>query len=864
APRSQASTGSGAAHEPRENNTTGGPLLQAALAIARRRPVFPCNIEKRPLVDGGFKAATTDPATIEKWWTDHPNALIGSPTGGNHFVLDIDLPHGPAALEALEAEHGPLPVTLEQKTGGGGRQLFFKMPPGADIRNSTSKIGPGLDIRANGGYSILPPSPHKSGGRYEWKNKEQMADAPAWLVEAVSKKPDKATGTATGTGLDPYAEKAFRDALGAVMTAPEGTRNAELNRQAHGLYGLALAGRLNEQEITRQLEVAGSAAGLSGNEIAATLASAQKAAQPREAKQTGNTGNTGDSLERQGVKASPVRKKQPGTPGTDARFTVSSSGVYHKSDEPDAAPLWISAPLHVRAMTRNEHGESWGRLLEFTDPDGRRHDWACPLELLAGDGLEFRKVLMAQGLRVAPGSKARQLLAHYVQIAPTDARCLCTDRPGWHGAAYVLPGQTIGEQPGERVLLQTTGEPPRLRQAGTVEGWRENLARYCVGNTRLVVAVSASFAAPLLNLTGDESGGLNLVGSSSTGKTTALRVAATVWGGPDYVNRWRATDNGLEAVAAVHNDGLLILDELAQIDPRRAGEVAYMLANGTGKHRARRDGMARTAATWRLLFLSAGEVGLADHMMEAGRRVKAGQEVRLADIPADAGAGFGLFEELHGFTSAGAFADHLAEQAGKHHGTAIIDHLARLTKIDPAQIKAAFDHLRADFISENVPADADGQARRVAARLALIAAGGELAQPTTGWPKGEAIKGAAACFAAWLNRRGGAGSQEEAAALSQVRHFIESHGESRFKDLDGHDGRTIHQRAGYRRTTESGTEFHVLPEVFKRELCAGMDHRAVARILRERGHLRTEAPDRLTMKTRNGRVYIIGGLTDES
>ena len=78
--------------------------------------------------------------------------------------------------------------------------------------------------------------------------------------------------------------------------------------------------------------------------------------------------------------------------------------------------------------------------------------------------------------------------------------------------------------------------------------------------------------------------------------------------------RWRSTDNALEATAAQHSDCLLILDELAQIDPKTAGECAYMLANEQSKARATCNGAARTRLTWRLLFLSAGELGLADHM----------------------------------------------------------------------------------------------------------------------------------------------------------------------------------------------------------------------------------------------------------
>jgi putative DNA primase/helicase len=136
-------------------------------------------------------------------------------------------------------------------------------------------------------------------------------------------------------------------------------------------------------------------------------------------------------------------------------------------------------------------------------------------------------------------------------------------------------------------------------------------------------------------------------------------VAASVYGGANYLQRWRATDNALEAIAAQHCDGLLILDELAQIDPKTAGECAYMLANEQGKARATRTGTPRARQAWRLLFLSAGELGLADHMAEGQKRTRVGQEVRMVDIAADAGAGLGAFENLHGMDGGAAFAKHI-------------------------------------------------------------------------------------------------------------------------------------------------------------------------------------------------------------
>jgi len=525
----------------------------------------------------------------------------------------------------------------------------------------------------------------------------------------------------------------------------------------------------------------------------------------------------------------------------------------------DEEQTWICSPLVVSALVRDANGDAWGRLLEFRDPDGRPHRWACPMELLAGEGTEFRRILMAQGLQIAPAAKSKNLLAVYVQSARVDARATATGKTGWHGRCFVMADETIGEN-SESVLLQTVGEPPRMTQAGSLESWQHEIAAFCVGNAWLAFAVSTGLAPPLLAITGDESGGVNFVGSSSTGKTTALRVASSVWGGDEQLNRWRATLNGLEGTAQQHNDRLLPLDEVGQVDARDAGPIAYMLANGTGKHRARRDGLPKPAATWRLLFLSAGEVGLADHMREAGKRVRAGQEIRLADIPADAGAGFGIFQDLHGFGSGAELADRLNEAVRQHHGTAARAFIRKLTQHQPEEIKAGIDSLRREFLAECLPAGADGQSRRVGGRFGLIAAAGELATTfgITGWEPGTASDAAAQCFRAWLDRRGGADSREEVEALATIKHFIEAHGEARFTDLDAESARVTINRAGFRRTVKGKDQYLFLPEVFEREVCAGLDHRQVLRTLRAAGWLVTNEAGRLNLKTRqHGRVYVV-------
>src|SRR5262249_38456983 len=133
---------------------------------------------------------------------------------------------------------------------------------------------------------------------------------------------------------------------------------------------------------------------------------------------------------------------------------------------------------------------------------------------------------------------------------------------------------------------------------------------------------------------------------SSKGKTTLLQMAASVWGRggtPGYVRSWRATANGLEGAAASATDTALILDELSVVEARDAAAAIYGLANGSGKARAGRDGSLREPRSWRVLFISSGEVPVDAKLIEdRGRKSRAGQLVRMLDIPAS--RAFGVFD----------------------------------------------------------------------------------------------------------------------------------------------------------------------------------------------------------------------------
>jgi putative DNA primase/helicase len=678
---------------------------------------------------------------------------------------------------------------------------------------------------------------------------------------------DDDSDTQTKTGSNPGRVKATAaaQAVGGVAVFPEGLPpgGSDFNDAAtHDGGDIAAGLAAVRATVQRAIDAQPAPAAPPASATAPPNAKPSKAKGRAEATPSGGAG---------GVSGGPLagagdhhNATGDGPPDWD-RFSVTDPGVFFQGVDRDGkptAPEWVCSRLDVQALTRDQDGQGWGYLLTFADPVGKPKQWAMPARMLSGDGGEYRAYLLGMGLRIAPSPRARNLLTQYIQTRQPGEFATCTDRIGWHGRAFVLPAETIGDE-AERIVFQTeNAQENTFRVKGTPEQWRERIAAPCAGNSRLVFALACAFAGPLLRPAQMESGGFHYRGDSSSGKTTALKVAASVYGGPSYLQRWRTTDNALEAIAAQHCDGLLILDELAQVDPKTAGECAYMLANEQSKARATRTGAPRARLSWRLLFLSAGELGLADHMAEGMKRTRVGQEVRMADIPADAGKGMGAFENLHGHEGGSNFSRYLVGQVGSVYGATGRAWLQWLTE-NTDTLKARIREASAALAAQIVPEAASGQVDRVGARFALVGAAGELATSAglTGWAVGESEQAARDCFNAWLAARGGIGNGEETAMLRQVRRFLELNGEGRFawwhRSSDDRNAKTLN-RAGVRRMVDDrgqpiktgsdygaeygprmsaahgegvNVEYFVLSEVFKSELCQGFDSQAVARVL---------------------------------
>lgn len=210
-----------------------GSILDEALALAARGwRIFPLKPKsKTPQINEWQKLGTTNPAQIQAWWNQWPEANVAIATGkdSNLLVLDVDIDEekgtdGPATLANLEQQYGHCPHTIEVFTGRGGRHLYFQYPKGHEVRNSVGLLGPGLDIRGEGGYVAVPPSIHPdTHRRYEWKvdhNPEETSlwEINEWIIQLLSKKKSQ--------GISPVIDG------NTPVKIPEGQRNSYLTSLA--------------------------------------------------------------------------------------------------------------------------------------------------------------------------------------------------------------------------------------------------------------------------------------------------------------------------------------------------------------------------------------------------------------------------------------------------------------------------------------------------------------------------------------------------------------------------------------------------------------------------------------------------------
>lgn len=861
--------------------TEENPMLTAALGYAAQGiSIFPClssgKLAKKPLTDHGFKEASCEPEQIKFWWQKYPTALIGAPTGYpmGAFVLDIDVKNGVdgyATLATLESIHGSLPDSKRVKTASGGGHIYFKCPQ-TKVKNSAGKLGPGIDVRGDGGYIILPPS-NIAGMTYQLINDTPIAEAPEWLLILMNtakkhkKSVQKTPAVAKEAGTSAYGKGALKRECAEISNAVEGTRNDQLNRSSFNLGQLISGGELHESYAFAALEIAANTCGLPESESIKTITRglADGKRSPRSKPRTNIVrvnaqSNTPNSEQLGNVDRSELTEvniaqtnlhdnEDNESNSLPYGFEINERGTwFNEVREKGTFPVRLGPPIEIVAMSRNAGATGWGLVLRWHDPDRNPKQYILPFSSIIDSRQSWRAEMCDRGWIGSSDIKARSYLAKLLSSVIPHERARCVENVGWIGNSFVLPDSVIGDENEELIVLQGGNISNPFKTKGTLDGWQQTIGTWCRGNSRLMFAVSIALAATLLNVLGAEGGAINFFGRSSSGKTTILKSGMSVWGESETPGTWRSTANGLEGILALHNDLVLALDELGQAAAKEVGDIVYMIANGKGKSRANQDGSAKSSKSWRCLVLSTGELTMADIMSSQGQQFKAGQEVRFVDLPADPGKNLGVFECLHGHSSSKEFAEAIQAACRNNFGFPGREFTSQLIqKIEEVKSELKF---KVDACASNMTKESSSsQVKRVSSRFALIALAGEMAVEfgILPWEIGESTSAATCCFEDWLLNRGDTGDREQTQILEHLKLVIVKYGQSKFQSIDS-DNEHVIERVGFKRKSKNGEiEYLFTPEQFK-SIFSGFNINQVKKVLQSKGMLRHREKNDLTTK----------------
>ncbi|MFX2608987.1 DUF927 domain-containing protein [Enterobacter mori] len=497
---------------------------------------------------------------------------------------------------------------------------------------------------------------------------------------------------------------------------------------------------------------------------------------------------------------------------------------------------WLCGPVDVLGAGE---GDGTDFVILRWQPTGNRPERTEAIP--AGDigNREGWARLSNRGLRVTAKTQLRAILADHLTDCDNGKLWNVATLSGWQHGVYIMPdGEIIGEGEKRVVFHGRSATASGYTQAGTAQSWRDNVAALVAGNPSMMLGVAAALAAPLVGLVGADGFGVHFFQQSSAGKTTTANIASSLYGNPDMLRlTWYGTALGIANEAQAHHDGLLALDEVGQgADPKSVATSAYTLFNGSGKLQGAKEGGNRELKRWRTVAISTGEMDIETYLLSHGIRPKAGQLVRLLNVPLEKAT------VLHGLPSGKAHADALRDAWTAHHGAAGREWVRWLADHQQEAQEAA--GAARERWRGLIPESYGEQVHRVGERFAVMEAALLLAGHITGWDAQASRDAIQHSFNAWV-KEFGTGNKEHQQIIEQAEAFLNAYGMSRFAPV-GYDPRDlpISELMGYRDNGESFGDpmlFYVLPAPFKKHVAGTHNKDAAAKTLHEAGMLKKPA-----------------------
>ncbi|WP_411705420.1 DUF927 domain-containing protein [Edaphovirga cremea] len=493
---------------------------------------------------------------------------------------------------------------------------------------------------------------------------------------------------------------------------------------------------------------------------------------------------------------------------------------------------WLCAPLTVGGTGWS--GNEQYIVLQFRRA-GANADTTMAISLGDIGEREGWRALKKAGLTITTNGQMKPILADWIQEQNQDRIWNITLSTGWQCGAYIMPsGEVLGLPERPVIFHGRTAATSGYSVKGTAESWRDSVAHLANGNPSMMTGIAAALAAPMIGLTESDGFGIHLYAQSSAGKTTTANAATSLYGNPDDLKlSWYSTALGLANEALAHNDGLMSLDEVGQgSNAKDVSTSVYTLFNGVGKIQGAAEGGNRDLKRWRTVAISTGEMDMETFMTNAGIKVKAGQLVRLLNLPMEKAQTF------HQYQNGKDHADALKAAYQANHGAvgrAWIEYLANNKQEAIQAVGAAEARWRSA-----TPDNYGEQVHRVAQRFAILEAALLVGRVITGWDEQECRDAIQHSFYTWV-KEFGTGNKEHQQIVAQAEAFLNAYGLSRFAPLPYNpQDLPIPNLAGYRdkgKNNASQTTFYVFPAAFESEIAKGFNAKQFAEVLKNVGML---------------------------
>jgi putative DNA primase/helicase len=506
----------------------------------------------------------------------------------------------------------------------------------------------------------------------------------------------------------------------------------------------------------------------------------------------------------------------------------------------DGEKQLICSPISICGKAANSDGSSPAYVLRLKTIVGTIRRLQIPVSLIP-QASRFEELLINAGVIIEPA--ARKHVLNYIRGKCPATFFLRVQSEGWVGLsdgrlAYILGKEVFGEEGNTIELLLEGDVESRFSSAGEIGDWLK-ITKLCVGNPLVVFAMCAAFSSALLRPLGFDSGFVTLVGPSSTGKSTLLRLINSLFSDPDTLYTWEGTDNGIEALVMLHKDVPMSLDEITEENVGLVGDAVYRLTNSSGKSRATSSGDLAESRRTRTVVFSSGENSAVNLLRGAGKAVKLGQLARFTNIPVR--EPYGIFTDIHDEENSAAFIRNLDIGIRKTYGVAWPQYVKYLAE-SQFEVKPEFEKVR-DKLRGKIAGGAefpieDGVVSRVLDRFAISAFAGFAAvdSEVVVWKKSDVVSAARHCFGLWIEEYCKQRTRPHDDFINALRYILQSH---RLPELYEFEFSNNSNAIGfiYKRRRVPESVFLIFPEFMNRRFGKMMSNTEMNNALRQSGYL---------------------------